>query len=484
MNINMKPILKYCYYLLLMMIVISGCKKFLNVRPDNVSGINPTTVNDFEQIVNSSTLATPNYLVADLVSDDVLLSDKAITAGEGSSFYINAYLWADKIWTSTDDDPIYNSSYKSILHMNIVIDNINKADSGTVERKEIVTAQAKINRAYCYLQLVNLYGTDYQPGSAASDLAVPLVLHPDATALPGRNTVQQVYDQIVKDLDEAVSTAALPDFGIDVIHPGKAAAFGMLARTYLYMGNYEKALAASEAALKIKSTLLNYNTFSLLNPADPSVGVKNKLYTLKQQEDNPEILFAKICMDVGFFNTFKETLYLSDDLKTLLGPKDLRFVYGFLQKPKEIHSSYPTYIDALVPSMQFNYSIGVPEMMLIKAECLARKDNEEQALSVVNELRKVRYTATGYAPLVVTPSADALTLVLQERRRELFLHGGLRLFDLKRLNREAKFKIDLTRLSFTDNSIKATLQAGSPRYLMPFAPNIIANNSLMIQNKR
>lgn len=483
MNRKMKPSLKYCYCLLLIL-MISGCKKFLNIRPDNANGLNPTTVKDFEDMLNNSALATPNYLVADLVSDDVLLSDKTVTAGEKNSYYVNAYLWADEVWTFTDDDPIYNNSYKSILQMNVILDNINKADSGTVERKEIVAAQAKINRAYYYLQLVNLYGIDYQSGSATKDLAVPLVLHPDGTALPARNTVQQVYDQILKDLNDAMSTAVLPEFGIDVIHPGKAAAFGLLARTYLYIGNYEKALAASEAALKIKSTLLDYNTFSFLNPANPSNGVKNKLYTLKNQEKNPEVLFAKVCMDARFFNNFKETIYLSDDLKALLGSKDLRFTYGFIMKPKEIHPVYPTYNDDGITSMQFDYSIGVPEMMLIKAECLARKGEDANALSIVNQLRQYRYSINDYAPLSITGTASALTLILQERRRELFLHGGLRLFDLKRLNRDPNFKVNLERTSFTGGIVKATLQAGSPRYLMPFAPKIIANNRLIIQNQR
>lgn len=482
----MKPILTYFYFLLLV-IAISSCKKFLNVRPDSVSGINPRTVNDFEQMLNNSALATPDYLLADLFSDDVILSDKALTAGAKNSFYVNGYLWDDIVWTSLDNDYMYNDTYRSILQMNIIIDNIKQADSGTVERKEIANAQARTNRAYYYLQLVNLYGTDYQPATAGKDLAIPLVLHPDGSLLPKRNTVQEVYDQILTDLNEAVNTASLPEIfsaKVDVIHPVKASAFAMLARTYLYMGKYEQALAAAESALKIRSTLLDYKTFSFTNPADPSQGIKNKPMSLKDQESNPEILFARVCMDAGFYKRFTETPYISNDLKNMMGPKDLRFKFGFLLKPLEMQASYPTYSNDGVISMQFNYSLGVPEMMLIKAECLARKGEDANALSVVNELRKYRYSTADYTSLSSTGTTDVLTLVLQERRRELFFKGGLRLFDLKRLNREAKFKIDLERRSLADGSIKATLKAGSPRYLMPFAPKIIANNRSMIQNER
>ncbi|MDR6785236.1 tetratricopeptide (TPR) repeat protein [Pedobacter africanus] len=479
----MKAILNYIFFLLLL-ISVSSCKKFLNVRPDNAQGINPRTVRDFEEMLNSSTLSTPNYLLADIVSDDVAFSDKVLEAGGTGSFYVNAYLWAAAVWGPAEDDPVYNNSYRAILQMNIILDNISKADSGTMERKEIVTAQAKINRAYYYLQLANLYGTDHQPATAAIDLAVPLILHPDGAALPARNTVQQVYEQILKDLNEAASTDGLANFGVDVIHPGKAAALAMLARTHLYMGNYDAAAANAEMVLKIRNTLLDYRTFSLNDPSDLSKGVKNKPVTLKDQENNPEILFAKVCMDAGFFRRFDETLYLSSALSDVFGTKDLRSVYGFMLKPKESYAAYPTYNDNGVTSMQFNYSLGVPEMMLIKAECLARKGDANQALSLVNELRKFRYSDADYVPLEVTATADALTLVLQERRRELFLRGGLRLFDLKRLNRDVKFKKDLERVSLKDGTIKAILPAASPRYLIPFAPKIIDNNRFIIQNER
>ncbi|MBB6498944.1 RagB/SusD family nutrient uptake outer membrane protein [Pedobacter cryoconitis] len=454
------------YYLSLALLIIcmSGCKKFLNVRPDNIN-LNVSTVEDFEAMLNSSSLATPDYLISDLVSDDVLLGQGVLMRGAGQS-YVNAYLWANTVWSASDNDLMYNTSYQDILQMNIILDNIGNAEGGTAQRKEIVNAQARINRAYYYLQLVNLYGLDYQSASAAKDLGVPLILHPDANARPVRATVQQVYDQILSDLNVAVSSVSLPEFGVDVIHPGKASAYALMARTYLYMGNYEKALGAAESALKIKSTLLDY-------------GTQQKYMTLKDQQSNPEILLARVCMDVDFYNNYFLTINASKELQGLLGNNDLRFTNCF-NPPGD----YQTYMDIGGTSMQFNYSIGVPEMMLIKAECLARSGDEAGALDLVNTLRKYRYKPADYTLLKTDGNKDALTLVLEERRRELFFKGGVRLFDLKRLNREGKFKKDLERLSDIDGTSLTTLPAGSPRYLMPFAPVIIANNPLMIQNGR
>lgn len=471
-------ILTYIYGLLIAVCMMS-CKKFLDVRPDNVNAINPRTVADFEEMLNNSNLAQPNYLVADVASDDISLTDEVLTLGGQASFYVNAYLWNQTVWTAADDDPMYNDTYKSILQSNIIMDNIDQAKDGSTERKDVVRAQARINRAYCYFQLVNLYGNDYQSATAKTDLAVPLVLHPDATLVPARATVQQIYDQVLADLNAAVNTSALPDFGTDVIHPGKAAAYALLARTYLYMGDYEHSLAASESALRMRNTLLDYRSFTAVNPNDLSFGVNNKPFSLFDQSKNPEVILARVCMDADFYRKFRKTIGIDDELRTLLGQDDLRLVYGF-----SLGISYPLYMINSLVYMQFNYSIGVPEMMLTKAECLARKGVAETALALLNQLRQYRYNVDKYQPLSITPDQDILTLVLEERRRELFLHGGLRLFDLKRLNRENRFKKDLKRFSNTDGHLLSTLMAGSPRYLLPFAPKVIANNPLIIQNQR
>ncbi|MCS3556146.1 MULTISPECIES: RagB/SusD family nutrient uptake outer membrane protein [unclassified Sphingobacterium] len=476
----MKHILKYLFIFFALFLLV-GCKKFLNVRVDN-NTINPRTVTDFEEMLNGSTIAEPNFLLADFVSDDIQLSDLVLSNGSEGSYFVKAYLWDDAVWAATEDDYMYNETYKRILQMNIILDNIMQADSGSAERKEIVAAQAKINRAYCYYQLVNLYGADYQNTNAAKELAVPLVLHPDASELPHRNTVQEVYDQVLVDLNDAVSTGSLPDFGVDVIHPGKAAAQALLARTYLNMDDYDKALASAELVLKIKNTLLDYRRFDFVTSDNPQGGISNKPFTLRDQQSNPEILLARVCIDLPFYNKFLETFYISRDVEELYGTKDLRFVYNFKPRRDTIPPSYLYYSNDERQSMQFNYSIGVPEMMLIKAECLARKGEGTAAIQLLDQLRQYRFADVDYSKLEGS-STDALTLVLKERQRELYMRGGMRLFDLKRLNNEPKYKRDLERKSLKDSLI-TTLEAGSPRYLIPFAPKNIANNPLIIQNER
>lgn len=70
----------------------------------------------------------------------------------------------------------------------------------------------------------------------------------------------QTYEQILNDLQESVEL--LPAQLTTPYRPSKAAAFALLARVYLAMGNYDKALLSAEECLKLHNSLLDYNSIS------------------------------------------------------------------------------------------------------------------------------------------------------------------------------------------------------------------------------
>ena len=464
---------------LFLLLTSLGCKKFLDIKPGDNTSVNPHLISDFEQILNNEQLVSASYMTADLMSDDIMLSDDFMNK-RSTTAYVKAYRWWPVIWDASENDPMYNSSYQLILQSNVIIDRVNLAPDGSAAQKNIVRAQAEIHRAYNYFQLANLYGKGYNAATAAQDLAVPLILKPDASLLPSRATVQQVYGQILLDLQDAINTSDLPNFGTDVIHPGRAAALALQARVYLFMGNYAQALASANAALSIKSTLLDYNTFSFAFGTNPSNGIINKPLTLKDQARNPEALLVRINLETDFY-LFSTAPFVSDDLMALFQNNDLRFTYNF--SPSRT-TARPTYFVYDNTGLLFNYGIGVPEMLLIKAECLARQGDAANALAQLELIRKFRFKPVDYVPLVNAGAEEALKQVLAERRRELFLHGGLRLFDLKRLNMDNRFSKDLVRVSDIDGHTISTLKPGGAGYLVPFAPRIVATNPNIIQNPR
>ncbi|MGE7777227.1 RagB/SusD family nutrient uptake outer membrane protein [Chitinophaga sp. NPDC101104] len=442
-----------------------GCKKFLDVTPKG--RILPTTVADYELFMNDVVLADAGYISPEFATDDLLFSEENARLVARTT---KIYLWQKETMLVTEDDSEWSRIYTNVFNCNLVLDKIDGATEGTAEDKARIKAEAKIHRAWAFFHLANIYGKEYTPATAGKDLGTPLLLIPDLEAKTTRATVQAMYDQVLKDLNDALATASLPDVGRNYVHPGKAAATALMARVQLYMGHYAEAKTFAEKALTYNATLLDHNTFSFSNPAKPYSGVKNK----PAAELNPENLFPRTNGQTGTFTRFM----ISPELLGIIGEKDLRYVFAFTRIPFSASTPAGIYPDYL--RFPVNFSIGVPEMMLIKAEVLARNNQKDEAVALLNTLRQKRFKPEDYVPLAAANADEALQLVLRERRLEL-LYKGVRLFDLKRLNQDPRFKKDLER---THNGQTYRLPAGSPNYQMEIAPKIMLINPAILPNIR
>ena len=122
-------------------------------------------------------------------------------------------------------EKIYTRLYSSIGAANIAIEKLDsskvtaKISQGT---KDLVKARVKLIRALAYLYLVQLYGE------------VPLVVSTATPVNTTRNSIDEVYAQIIQDLTEA--EADLPDFDNTRSNPSKGAANALLSRAYLTWG--------------------------------------------------------------------------------------------------------------------------------------------------------------------------------------------------------------------------------------------------------
>jgi starch-binding outer membrane protein, SusD/RagB family len=423
-------------------------------------------------MINADSNAYCDYLLLDLSSDaDSFLS----TMLTNPNLYIsNAYQWKKKIWDDGQSDDMYNTAYNRILQMNVVLDKIGGAtldNNSSEDDRSIVKSQALINRAFYYWQLANIYGPAYQESTASQDLSVPLITTSNANLLPKQAVAKEIYNFITTDLLSAVNNPVLPGLGVDIIHPGKAAGFALLARTYLYMSKFDSAMIYADSALAFKSSLVDYNSYI----------IPSQLISLNA---NPEIYLARICINSYFYALMKSSFYSSNDYNNLFTSSDQRLDLFFPFTPR---FGYAPYVMTNSDELVFDYSISVPEMLLTKAECLSRKGNYDEAISLVNTLREKRMPSYAYAPIVDYTSENTDSIVIAERRKELSFHGGLRWFDLKRLNKETKFAKTLYRYAYDSayNVVTlATLQPNSPNYVMPFSPLIIDNNPNMIQNIR
>ncbi|MCF0072273.1 RagB/SusD family nutrient uptake outer membrane protein [Dyadobacter sp. CY261] len=117
--------------------------------------------------------------------------------------------------------------------------------------RERVKGEAQLMRALMYFELVQLCAPPYSAGNVKAALGLPLVLSPTVSANDvkkiSRNTLEETYAQIVKDMTEA--EALLP--ATNDIFLNKIVASGFLSRVYLQMGNYEKALEFADKGIAL-----------------------------------------------------------------------------------------------------------------------------------------------------------------------------------------------------------------------------------------
>lgn len=157
----------------------------------------------------------------------------------------------------------WSNSFKAIVGTNRVIESLNE---GETEEQDQVIGENYYIRALVFFQMGNVFGRPYNQGT--ENLSIPLKLTSDIEDLPDRNTVGEVYDQVIKDLKKAESLMTInkgPSFA------SKEAAQALLSRVYLYMEDNQNAIDYADDVVGSGAySLLSSSRFSEMNTLAPS----------------------------------------------------------------------------------------------------------------------------------------------------------------------------------------------------------------------
>lgn len=452
----MKKYLKYITIAAVGAIVLS-CDNYVDIKTEGK--LIPEETINYRYLLNNTYTLDKTYGNIDVASDDISFQNEAqtnaLTATDSYRPFVNLYKWLETVYFDGENDYDMNNLYSALYNVNIVINEVMTSTNGTEAEKIAIKGEAEVHRAFIFLTLVNTFGKAYDPSTSATDPGIVLFTKPTVSDDIKRTSVQDAYDVILSDLKDAVNSGLKPiNSGNNVAFPSQAAAYALLARTYLYMRNYPLALENAEKALAIQNTLMNLADYEF--DAYPTRRLDKELI-LSKWNGYSTLTFAP------------QLLSLSNELIDSFDTNDLRYVL-FTQPSSSFNSEYTigrTYSKEALNGESRNAGPTVPEMMLIKAECLARAGSGDQAMAEINKLRQKRFRAGEYVALTASDSKDALIKVLAERRRELMGTGGFRWFDLKRLNKEPEFAKTITH-EFAGQTF--TLAPNSDRYQMPFAP--------------
>ena len=436
--------------IIILTLTLHSCKKYLSEKPDQSLAI-PTTLDDCQAILdNSSNMnLNRNNGLGEASADNyyLLLSDYNGFRNESNR---SIYLWDKEIfYQNPPASNDWSNLYSVVYRCNIVLQTlqaINKTVSNTAAWDNAY-GSALFFRGWAFFVLTINFAKAYDQQTANQDLGIPLKLSTDFNEVAARATLQQSYDRILDDLTAAV--AALPVTPIHVMRPSKTAASALLARVYLAMRNYAQAEELTDAALALKSNLFDYN--------DPSL---NPNAAAPFERFNPEIIFyasgfldplfrGKIAED--FFNS-----YAADDLRKLL----------FFRKNTNGTIAFKGNYSG--SSVSFFCGIATDELYLMKAECLARRNLITEAMNIVNALLVTRWKQGTFIPFTAANQAEALTIILAERRKQLLMRD-LRWMDIKRLNKEGA-GITITRIL---DGQTYQLLPNDNRFALPLPANII-----------
>ena len=316
---------------------------------------------------------------------------------------------------------IWGSAYEGINDANSVIAAIPTMADMTEAEKNKALGELYFIRALNHFNLLNYYGgipvlTTPTIGTDAIDVA--------------RKPVGDVYQQIIDDLSFA--EANLTTSSVKV-RGSKYAATALLARVYLYQGNYAKAIEKATA-------VITNGGYSLLSFED--------IFTDGSAESIFEIDFTTLTRNRIAEYNFPKSL----NGRREVAP-DVAIINAF--EPDDARYSASLAFDGTLP-----YAIKYPnlatgtenvivlrlaEMYLIRAEANAKlSQNLVQVQSDINEIR-------GRANLGDTPASTFATLLaaIEQERWVEFAFEGHRWFDLVRTQRATTVLPNVTNINKT-----------------------------------
>lgn len=498
-------------YICFAAIVLFGCKKAIdeNIRPFNdksdkellatLDGLALATNGNYALMVTQSAgdsqYALNWFNLSELKGNNLRPVVEAFPQGR-SDGYIFKNSPSQGVTAS-----FWRMSYRLIFGANKIIDAITEGQGAAYDQ---LKGENYFLRALAYFNLVRVYGRPYYDNNA-SNLAVPLSLNSlvDKDYKPKRNTVKEVYDQIITDLEKAAALMNQPRTGNPNNYASKEAAWALLSRVYLYMGgtpdapqntyNAKAVEYADKVIVSPKYTLLQGTAYSTSFAVDSKTN-KEYIFAFRHDDANGNKINEFLIARDVFGNPYQGEYAASPDYMAILNqnPTDLRLKFITVENDKRIttadksRNSVNKYnFQQIAPPGGFDFSahtrsgtpyLRISEMYLNKAEALAKSGDNPNALIALN---LVRTRATAPAWTTITLAAANMTVfqaVLNERRLELAWEGH---------SSYDNFRNGLPmKRNYTDYSTNdlLTIQANDKRVIYPLPPSEILMNTNLDQN--
>jgi hypothetical protein len=345
----------------------------------------------------------------------------AYTGGYGD----NAQFYSYTVTPINDEiTSLWTAPYSEIYQINDVLAGITDNNNLSASFVKQITAEMKVVRAFCYFNMVNLFG------------GVPLVTTTDykTNAQMPRASAVVVYAQIVTDLNDAVKNLPITYPSSGHARPNLYTAVALQAKVNLYRGQWQAAY--NEADSVINSGLYDITTTPL-----------SDVFLEESAEAIWQVPIQNLYGGSGDANQFvpyssdaTPNYVVTDSLLNQFEAGDLRresWLGVNIVNDKNVY--YPAKYKDLQPTTPATdfMLLRFAEMYLVRAEAAAQLGKLSQALSDINTIRA--RAGLGNSTAQATSQAAVLAAIRKERRTEMCFEFGSRWFDLNRTSTDTKY---------------------------------------------
>lgn len=414
-------------------------------------------------------------LMYDLMGNDMIVHSQGY-GWFNADYQLTAWLSAVNF---SQSDKSWSRYYSMIKQSNKIIANADEIVGATDEQKESIKGQAYGMRAYAYYYLLNYFQQTYKGNENAP--GVPIYLQ-DTTGGKPRGTVQNVYDQISSDLQQAAQLlegkgrSSKVNIDISVVR-------GFQARMALLANDWAAAATNADAAIAGGYPLMDANTYKS-RPAFSTIENSECMWGSKITAEEATIyasFFSHMDISTGGYAALggqkKITKWLYDQIPTGDVRKDVFKTPGTGTTSDPDYDQHKFQVPDVVNKWAADYQyMKVSEMYLIKAEGLARQGKDGEAITALETLIKKRnpnYSAAGLS------GQTLIDEILLQRRIELW-GEGFALWDIKRLNQGLNRPTGAGNHGAPNfNPNVYTTQPQDPRFIMRIPDRELNNNASM-----
>ena len=471
----MKNILYYSS-LILLLFFYSCSEEYFDT--EEVASLTPEEAFVDANLVNAAVIGTydrfqtSDYLGRNYMVIPEIASDNAKISTNNSGRFIQEYNFS-MIASSGDALGVFDAAYEVIHAANLIIANIDNCEECTEDETNRALAHAYGLRGLAHFDLVRLFAFPYNltdPSAAPNangnggHLGVPIITSASPEDFPSRNTVAEVFQQVIGDLLKSENLFTPLNYE-GSSYFSKYAAQALLARVYLYKEDYENARLYA-------NKLINDAPFSLVSHAD----YLNSWKVVGSSETIFEISFSKNdypgTNSLGYIYVGYRDIKASDNFYNTLEVDDIRKGLYQSSAGEYINKKYLQRDGVL--GLANTPVLRLSEMYLIKAEAEAKLGGLDA--SAILALDAVKSRANPSSPNTNLSGAALIQEIALERRKELAFEGH-RLFDLLRykqgVHRDAS---DIVGTAPQD------VNYPNPKLIFPIPQDEMNVNTNMVQN--